>query len=684
VLGWLLGPVTEPRGLMETRLLSDALLDNSSSPLRHALETSGLGSAPSPLCGFDAATREATFACGVEGSNPDRAQAVEDLVFKVLRDVAERGLPLETLEAVLHQMELSEREITGDGFPYGLRLLLEALTPAIHGGDPIPALDSGPLLDALREDIKNPEFIKGLARRWLLDNPHRVRLVMAPDRALRARQMDAERQRLAAMAVTLSAAERDRLIQQSQALQVRQTQQDDPELLPKVGLEDVEAELKIPLGRPRPVNGLPATWYARGTNGMVYQQVIIDLPDLDETLLDILPLYTACVSEVGSGGRDYLTTQALQAAVTGGLNARCLVRADVDDVQRSRGVLTLAGKALARNQAALADLLAETLCSARFDEWPRLRELIGQLHAQREEAITQHGHLLAMVMASAGLSPTAALTNRWEGLEGLRRLRTLDESLRQDGALAAFAARLAELHKRLQTAPRQLLVVSEEDQQGRLADSLASCWARHPNPVAAAGFGLQTVAYRVRQAWSTSTQVSFCAQAYPTVAQNHPDAPALQVLGELLRNGYLHRAVREQGGAYGVGAGYHPDSGAFRFYSYRDPRLRETLDDFARAIDWLLNADPSPRMLEEAILGVIAAIDRPGSPAGEAISAFFGGLFERTPEQRRAYRRKILQVSLADLQRVATTYLQPEQASSAVISAAEQLRPLTDWEVLAL
>lgn len=609
---------------------------------------------------------------------------MEERVLSVLNDVAEQGLPLETLEAVLHQMELSEREITGDGFPYGLRLLLEALTPAIHGADPVPTLDSGPQLDTLREDIKNPDFIKHLTRRWLLDNAHRVRLVMVPDHSLAAAQDQGEKQRLANLAASLNAAERERVIRQTQALQQRQTQPDDPELLPKVGLADVDADLKIPLGTARPVNGLPATWYARGTNGMVYEQVIVDLPSLDEELLDVLPLYAACLSEVGSGGRDYLTTQAAQAAVTGGLNARCLMRADVNDVQRSHAVLVLAGKALARHQAALADLLGATLFTARFDEAARLRELIGQLLAQREESVTQHGHALALVIASAGLSPTAALSNRWEGLEGVKRLRALDEALRRQDALADFSACLETLHGLLHTAPRQLLIVSEEELQDGVADSLARCWAPYPSPVATAKLELPPVEQRIRQAWSTSTQVSFCAQAYPTVAQNHPDAPALQVLGEFLRNGYLHRAVREQGGAYGVGAGYHPDSGAFRLYSYRDPRLSETLDDFARAIDWLLSTEHSPRLLEEAILGVIAAIDRPGSPAGEAIGAFFGDLFGRDADQRRDYRRKILQVSLADLKRVTATYLQPERASSAVISAAERIRSLKGWETLAI
>ncbi len=673
VLGWLLGSITDPLATLRARLLSDVLLDNSSSPLRHALETSELGAAPSPMCGFDTSSREATFVCGLEGSNPEHAEAVERLILNVLQQVAADGVAQDAVDAALHQLELSEREITGDGFPYGLRLIMEALTPAIHGGDPLSALDSDPLLEQLRAESRNPDFIPQLARQLLLNNPHRVRLTMAPDPELSAKQAAAERERLAAISAKLSEADKTRIVEQAQALAERQQRQDDAELLPKVGLADVPADLKIAEGISRPVGTVPATWYAQGTNGMVYLQTVLELPALEPDELDLLPLFCACLSEVGSAGRDYCETQARQAAVTGGISARATVRGGVDDVQQVKGVLALGGKALARNQAALSELLWETLTSARFDELPRLRELIAQMRAQREESITDHGHALALAAACSSLSPVAALNHRWDGMLGLQKLKALDDAIDDDEALAVFAAQLAQLRDRLQAMPRQLLIVSEAERQDDIAAALAARWR---DGQAETGDAFTLTAPEPQTQWQgfrVNTQVNFCAKAYPAVAPNHPDAPALQVLGDFLRNGYLHRAIREQGGAYGGGAGYHPDSGAFRFYSYRDPRLSETLADFDRALDWLHSYDHPARTLEEAILGIIAAIDKPGSPAGEAIGAFFGALFGRTPQQRRAYRQRILKVTLDDLKRVATTYLQPDRAHCAVLSDARTL-----------
>ena len=140
-----------------------------------------------------------------------------------------------------------------------------------------------------------------------------------------------------------------------------------------------------------------------------------------------------------------------------------------------------------------------------------------------------------------------------------------------------------------------------------------------------------------------------------------------------MRNGFLHRAIREQGGAYGGGASQDSDIAAFRFYSYRDPRLGETLEDFDRAVDWMMNTEHNFRTLEEAILGVIGTLDKPSSPAGEAKQHFHNGLFGRSHAQREHFRQQILNVTLDDLRRVADTYLRPELASTAVITSTSQI-----------
>ncbi len=670
VMGWLLGPSINLKEQLEAHLLEGVLLDDSASPLRRALETTDLGSAPSPLCGLEASNREMSFVCGLEGSRPEHTRALEKLVLDVLEEVAEKGIEKSRVEAVLHQLELSQREIAGDGYPYGLQLILEGLSCATHRGDPVALLNLDPVLDELRELIQDPGYIPRLVRELLLDNMHRVHVTLVPDQALSARRDAAEAKRLADMKARMSDADKQAVVEQAKALAERQAQEDDPSILPKVGLEDIPAEMHIASGEQEDVAGVPVAFYPQGTNGLVYQQVVADLPALDDALLDVFPYYTYSLSQLGCGGRDYLETQILQSSVSGGVSASSSMRGAVDDEQRLKGFFVLSGKALARNHAALGKLMRDTLEAPRFDEYDRIRDLVAQQRAQREQSVTGNGHGLAMLAASSGMSPGAALSHRLRGLAGIRSLKSLDDSFDDPEQVKAFAGRLEALHEQVHQAPRQFLLVSEGERRRQVLEELEQAWARAlPSADSFAHFAPAAVNARVRDAWITNTQVNFCAKAYKTVPVEHPDAAALAVLSGFLRNGYLHRAIREQGGAYGGGASHDSDNATFRFFSYRDPRLGETLDDFDRAVQWLVEEKHEWRLLEEAILGVISSIDKPASPAGEARDAFFSALHGRTPEQRQKVRRRILDVTLDDLRRVGETYLRPELASVAVIAS---------------
>ncbi|QKQ27542.1 insulinase family protein [Candidatus Reidiella endopervernicosa] len=391
VLGWLLDKSTDMDKVLTAHLVSGVLLDNGASPLRHVLETTELGSAPSPLCGPQDSNREMVFACGIEGSNPEQAEAVEALILDVLKKVADEGVEQEMVEAVLHQLELSQREISGDGFPYGLHLILQALGPTLHGADPVAAIDIDPILTRLREQIKDPEFIKSEVRA-LLDNQHRVRLVMAPDTELSSKRAAAEAERLAGIKTRMNSDQIAETIKLAADLETRQNQQDDPDVLPKVGLDDIPDELPIPEGEEQQVGSTPTTWFSRSTNGIVYQDLVIEIPVLEPELSGLLPMLSDIITEVGCGGRDYLTTQALQAAVTGGIGSRTSVRSSVEDLDSNRSLFVLSGKALNRNHEALEALLLDTLETARFDELPRLRELVGQERLHQEQSVTSHGH----------------------------------------------------------------------------------------------------------------------------------------------------------------------------------------------------------------------------------------------------------------------------------------------------
>lgn len=672
VLSWLLPESSDIKLRLGMRLVEGILLENSASPLRHYLETCGYAQSTGPIMGVDDSNFEMTFYCGVQGSNPEHSETFKNGVLNILKDVASKPVDTEIVDAILHQIELHQREINGDGTPYGLTLILNGLGSAIHHSDPIHVWDVDSAIDQVKEELKDPMWLSNLIQTYLLDNPHRVQMTLVPDATKSAQETADEQARLAKIGESLSESDKTEINAQTQALKVRQETEDDLDILPKVGLEDIPAEMTIVQGQLREIisNGVdtPLNLYHAGTNGIYYQQVVIKIPDaiVKSPYFNLLSIL---MGEVGAGEYDYLQLQQLQTAVSGGLGMGASLRSKVDDKNQISSWLTLTTKSLTHNFEAIR-LLKLAFEQLRFDEKDRIIELLQQRKTRWASRLSGAGHSYAMQVSSRNMSALANRDYHNTGLGALNWLGSLITKIENDEALyAEFIQELQAIHRALLLAPKQFLLVCEEHQSERLIEEVQTVWDKVA--VDTSPLYLTEVAQENSdkdQAWLIQANVQFCASSYPAVEVSHPDAAPLMVLAGYLRNGFLHSAIREKGGAYGGGATYDGNACAFRFYSYRDPRLAETFNDFEASISWLLNTEQKPYQLEESILGLISGMDKPGSPAGEAITACYALLHDRTPAFRKLLRERILNVTLEDLKRVAKTYLIDQQASKAVVA----------------
>ena len=672
VMSWLLPETSDIKLRLGMRLVEGILLENSASPLRHYLETCGYAQSTGPLMGVDDSNFEMTFYCGIQGSNAEYAENFKSGVLNILQDVASKPVDTDLVDAILHQIELHQREINGDGTPYGLSLILNGLGSAIHHNDPIHVWDVDSAIEQVKEELKDPMWLSNLIQIHLLDNPHRVQMTLVPDATKSVKEQQAEQARLAEITANLTEAQKIEIQEKTEALKKRQDTPDDLELLPKVGLEDVPADLHIVPGQLREIicNGLdtPLNLYHAGTNGIYYQQVLIQIPD-DIVQSPYFNLLSILMGEVGAGEYDYLELQQLQTAVSGGLGMGASLRSKVDNKDRISAWLTLTTKSLTQKLDAI-QLLKLAFEQLRFDEKDRIIELLQQRKTRWHSRLSDSGHSYAMQAASRQMSALARRDYHNTGLGALNWLSDLVTKIDQDeDAYHALIAELQAIHRKLLQAPKQFLLVCEEHHSDRLVEEVQNVWDKlQVNKAPVTLTQVEQVNTANDEAWLIQTNVQFCASAYQAVDVAHADAAPLMVLAAYLRNGFLHSAIREKGGAYGGGASYDGNACSFRFYSYRDPRLAETFNDFEASVQWLLNTEQQPHQLEEAILGLVASMDKPGSPAGEAITACYALLHARTPKFRKMLRERLLNVTLDDLNRVAKQYLLQQKPVKAVVA----------------
>ena len=670
VMAWLLGESTDLAGLLQANLLSDALLDHSGSPLRRVLEAFPMAESVSPLTGLEESHREMSFLCGLEGVTGDAVQAFEAAVLKVIAEVAEHGIPIDQLKAVLHQIELSQREVGGDGMPYGLQLMFSCLSAAIHRGDPVELLDLDAAIETLRKDIEDPEFIKGLARSLLLENQHRVTVTLQPDVNLAQEKADAERARLQMTAQAMSDSERRYVMDQTAALALRQTEVEDLDLLPKVTLKDVPRDHIYP----EPIVTGPVTAYAAGCNGIVYHQLIRELPELSEADWRLLPVLNQVAGELGFGGQDYVAAQNLQQSLTGGISAFASVRASLANINQAGSFFVLSSRSLARNASKMMTLLNETSQGLRFDETARIAELVRQSNTRKQMGVVNQGHSLAMLAASAAFSKISALNHQLSGLGSLAFFKGLVAKI-EEGDVASLAADLAGLYARFQQAPQSAMVIADEARVPELVNALLQRGSlTQSGPAQQLIHAEQTALETV---YVTETEVNFCAAAYGCPSESSASVASVQVLAAVLRNQYLHAEIREKGGAYGGGASYDAANGLFRLYSYRDPELLKTFSVFDGALEAVRSMKWTSNLIEEAVLGLMSSQDAPGSPAGEARGDFYQQLQGRSHAHLRAHRAALFSVTPESVIDAAEQILSGSK-SLAAITNSEGARALPD------
>jgi len=381
--------------------------------------------------------------------------------------------------------------------------------------------------------------------------------------------------------------------------------------------------------------------------------------------------------------------------------------------------LSLQGKALGRNIDPMFDIIRELMTQYSFKDLTRLKNMLFQYRAAMESSIVSNGHRYAISLAARNLTRTSGTSEMWHGISQFRFIRELTEriasqesDLNEDavsksavsgenednnhsiddgksdhsnidtdfspGELEKLSEALSAIAGKLVTQGNMKPAIGGEQDALIKADKNISSFINSLPPGPETDFAQRadfTSGDYPFEGWMTSTSVSFVAQAFKTVRMGHGDAPAMAAISKLLRSLYLHREIREKGGAYGGFAMYNAEEGIFSFASYRDPNIRRTLGVFQNACDFIKSGDYTEEDIKEAVLQVCSEIDKPDTPGPASIKAFYRQILGLTDEKRRQFKQALLDLNKESIIKAAERYFNVDEAQkgTAVISSREAL-----------
>lgn len=650
-------------------ILESILMETDASLLKLPLLQSGL--CTQALSSLDTELAEVPWSISCIGCDLENHQKLENILLQTLSAILEKGIDPHLIENALHLAELARSEITGNGSPYGLSLFWRSGLVKQHGGDPLTGLQIHAQFGDLRSRLASePHFFERLIDKYLVNNPHRVTVVLRPSSELLQCETEEEQNWLQAAKGRLDSADVTSLLEQSATLKAQQedaTQNND--CLPIISLQDAPKESRKLLLHHGHYNHVELFSHITFTNQLAYIDLVRPLPQLQPEDLWQLRLFAYLLPQLGSGSRNYQQTLEYVQENTGGIATAFSLNLQVDNPNRFAPSFHLRGKSLSKKLDKLSTLLFETTTALNLSERKRIKEIIFKHATQLETQLNQSGLRYAQSLSASSLNSPLSLNEYWYGIHYLQKIRELVRNYdKHEERLLQQLQKLADLT--LNTEGIQLIFTGDEVSFMKAQEN--GFWGLGDLPTKAVPHWKYqpTLTPLPSQIRLLSSPVAFTSYVIPTCPYLSQNAPFLSIASQLVDNIHLHQAIREQGGAYGSGASYNAMAGLFSFYSYRDPHIASTLQAFQHALTLVAQGEFDDEELVEAKREIIQGLDAPLAPSTRGEVAYGWWREGKSYELRQAFRDKIFSASCQEVQNAVMNELLPQLNSAILVSCA--------------
>lgn len=679
-VNWLMPESTDAQSTLGLSILSHILLATPASPLKKALLDSGLGE--DVTGGYQEELRQGYFSAGMKGVLPENLKKVESVIHATLAELAEKGIDPETVAASLNTIEFRLREQNTGRFPRGLFLMLNALVPWLHDGDPFEAMAFEKPLNAVKSQPAG--YFEGLIRHRLIDNPHHVTVHLIPDPEEGKRRAAAETARLEQTKAALKPEQIEALIADVAALKKHQETPDSPEALatiPALKISDIDPRVKtipIEVGELR---GAKLLTHDLPTNGIVYLDLGFDLGGIPAELLPFLGLMGRVLLQMGTESQDYVALTQRIGKSTGGIWPGALI-STIRGAQRKQSkpsalYFFLRGKATLEKSGELLDILKDALLTTKLDNRERFRQIVLEEKSGAEAGLIPGGHRVVNSRLRARFSEADWVSEQIGGLENLFFLRSLAEDIETDWD--SVLGRLEKVRDLLINRAGMVVNVTTEAAsfsviQPRLASLIEALPASTPLPASDSGNSPNWLHAKTakNEGLTIPAQVNYVGKGANLYSLGCEPDGSVNVISRYLSATWLWDKIRVQGGAYGGFSQFDPASGTFTFLSYRDPNILPTLENYDNAVRFLRSLELDESELTKSIIGAIGDLDAYLLPDAKGWTSMARHLTNYTDEERQKIRDEVLGATLADFKRFAEALEQVAQKGEVVVLGAAE------------
>jgi hypothetical protein len=390
-----------------------------------------------------------------------------------------------------------------------------------------------------------------------------------------------------------------------------------------------------------------------------------------QELLPFIGLYGRVLLQMGTETLDFVKLTQRIGYSTGGITT-ALLTSTIRETTQSALWFFLRGKVVNTQAPELLAIMKDVLLMARLDYRERFKQIVYEEKARIEGGLIPGGHRVVNRRLCARFSEADWVAEQTSGVDYLHFLHSLMDEIENDWP--RVVTHLEAVRKAL--ISRASLVVNvtlDEANWKNFYPQLAEFL--HALPVS---YTPRITINRNRPAINEGliipTQVNYVAKGTNLYAQGYKLHGSIHVIRHYLENTWLWEKVRVQGGAYGGMSAFDQTSGIFTYFSYRDPNLLATLDNYDQTANFLRNLELSKSELTKTIVGTISGLDAYQLPDAKGYTSMVRYLTNFPDEVRQHIRDEVLGTTANDFQAFAELLAGvAEQGEVVVLGSAEAI-----------
>lgn len=651
-LSFVVGTALDVELRLALEILEHILLKSAASPLTRVLITENNMGVGLEEVGYDPLKQQPVFSIILKGTKKEYKEIFEKKIFEVLNDIVVYGLDKELLEAAIHTVSFSLKEMDTSGESKGIMFSEAIQNSFLYKGHPFKHLCYKGHLDHIVENWDKGYF-ENIIEKYFLKNNHRVLIAMEPSSITNTEKEKLTSKKLDKYKKSLSKDELKMLIKNNMDLQRFQetpSEYEATQILPVLSITDIDKNIERLVVKEEVFEGVNILFNPENTDDIAYIHILFDTSTVAQEDIPYLGLLSHMLTYLSTKHYTYTQIENEINKNTGGLNCSINVYADINDSDRYKPAFKISSKIFIDKFPRYIDLTKEIISESCFHEKEKIRELLDYIHYELKRSFILAPEYQSAKRVCAYISQVGMYEEMASGMNYYKVVSDLLDDY--DNQFEMLSNKLCQIYKDIINRKNLLIsITAQEKYYDDIMRHIKNLIDSIPLKNTVTNSYSFCFSY-TREGCMTSNALQSVATGFNFKKSGYPFSGALHVATNILNSTYLWDHIRLRGGAYGCDLTIDRN-GHVILCSYSDPHLIRTLKTYEQIANFLSSIELTKKELDSYIIGTIGALDMPLSFEQKSHRVYIDKLCNYTNEILEKERFEVLSTTTQDIKSLA-------------------------------